>query len=76
MAKGSDGGVPGGVGSNPMAQTYATFYVEVDDVQAALDKVESLGGTKVVGPMEVPNGPTIGMFNDPDGNLVGVFKGM
>ncbi len=73
--EGSDG-IRGGVGSNPMGQTYATFYVDVEDVQAALDKVESLGASKVVGPMEVPNGPTIGMFTDPDGNLVGVYKRM
>jgi predicted enzyme related to lactoylglutathione lyase len=52
------------------------FYVGVDDVEAALAKAESLGGSRVFGPMEVPDGPTIGHFADPEGNVVGLFARM
>jgi predicted enzyme related to lactoylglutathione lyase len=76
MVEAGDGGIGGGVGTTPEgAPPYQTFYVGVDDVQAALDKAESLGGSKMVGPMELPMGGTIGMFTDPEGHMIGLFKG-
>lgn len=39
---------------------HVTFYVEVPDVEAALAKAESLGGTRVMGPDKVPDGPELG----------------
>jgi uncharacterized protein len=72
----SDDGVGVGVGTGPDgAPAYQTFYVGVDDVQAALDKAESLGGGKMMGPMDLPMGGTIGLFTDPEGHLIGLFKG-
>ena len=53
---------------------HVTFYVEVPDVEAALAKAESLGGTRTMGPDQVPDGPVIGLFQDPDGNSVGVVR--
>ena len=29
-----------------------------------------------MGPMDVPGGPQIGLFKDPEGHTVGVVKGM
>jgi predicted enzyme related to lactoylglutathione lyase len=52
---------------------YTTFYVQVDDVQAALDKAAELGGKTVVPPVEIPTG-TFAWFADLDGNTVGLFK--
>jgi uncharacterized protein len=81
MVQGGDGdaGMPsiqGGVGTAPEgAPSYQTFYVAVDDVGAALEKAESLGGSKAMGPMDLPMGGTIGLFTDPDGHLIGLFKG-
>lgn len=76
MVAAGEGGIGGGVGSAPDgAPAYQTFYVGVDDVQAALDKAESLGGTKSMGPMDIPMGGTIGLFTDPEGHLIGLFKG-
>jgi uncharacterized protein len=69
--------VGGGVGPAPEGQPgHAMFYVGVNDVEAALQKAESLGGSRVFGPMEVPDGPTIGHFADPEGNVVGLFARM
>ena len=69
--------VGGGIGPTPDgAPPHAMFYIGVDDVGAALDKAESLGGSKVMGPMDVPDGPTIGHFADPEGNVVGLFARM
>jgi uncharacterized protein len=69
--------VGGGVGPAPEGQPgHAMFYVGVDDVEASLQKAESLGGSRIFGPMEVPEGPTIAHFADPEGNVVGLFARM
>jgi uncharacterized protein len=68
-------GIGGGIGPMPEGRDgYVTFYVAVDDVGSALRQAESLGGTRVVGPMQVPEGPEIGLFNDPEGHMIGVVK--
>jgi len=48
------------------------FYVGVPDVEAALQKAESLGGTRQIGPEGKPGTPVIGQFTDPEGHLIGV----
>jgi predicted enzyme related to lactoylglutathione lyase len=48
--------------------------VNVDDVQAKLDEAEKLGAKTMVPPMQVPEGPEIALFTDPDGNLIGLAK--
>ncbi len=68
-------GIPGGIGpAQEGSDGWVTFYVATDDVEGSLTKAETLGGTRVMGPMEVPEGPEIGLFNDPEGHLVGVVK--
>jgi predicted enzyme related to lactoylglutathione lyase len=66
-------GIGGGVGGVPEGyEGHVTFYVEVADVAAALERAESLGGKRLMGPDAVPGGPTIGQFADPEGHVVGV----
>lgn len=43
-------GIPGGVGGGAEYSGYAIFYVGVPDVEAALQKAEALGGTRIMGP--------------------------
>ena len=72
---GVEGGINGGIGASPEGgQGHVTFYVEVGDLEATLDKIEGLGGSRVVGPMDVPDGPRIAMFADPEGHLVGLIE--
>ena len=52
---------------------YTIFYVDVDDVPAALAKAESLGGKTLVPPVTIPNG-TFAWFADPEGNTIGLWK--
>ena len=71
---GSSQGIAGhltSLGHEP--EHYTMFYVDVEDVQAALDKAVELGGKKVVGPIAIPAG-TFAWFMDPDGNTVGLLK--
>jgi predicted enzyme related to lactoylglutathione lyase len=68
-------GIGGGVGTGPEGYDgHVTFYVEVPDVEAALAKAESLGGTRMMGPEQVMEGVEIGLFDDPEGHVVGVVK--
>ena len=53
-------------------QPKALFYVGVDDVGAALDQAEALGGQRVFGPDGVPGKLVVGQFTDPEGNLIGL----
>ena len=52
---------------------YTMFYVDVEDVRAALDKAVELGGKTLVGPITIPAG-TFAWFADPDGNTIGLLK--
>jgi uncharacterized protein len=52
---------------------YTMFYVDVEDVKAAIEKAVALGGRKIVGPITIPTG-TFAWIADPDGNMVGLIK--
>jgi hypothetical protein len=67
--------IGGGIASSmDGAAGQVTVYVEVDDLDATLKKAESLGGKTVMPPMEVPGGPTIAQFTDPEGHMIGLTK--
>jgi predicted enzyme related to lactoylglutathione lyase len=74
MVEGKDGGIGGGIAAAQDAKPAVTVYVDVDDLQATLDKAKSLGGEVVMPPMDVPGGPKIAQFKDPDGNVIGIMK--
>ena len=65
MADSSTAGLSGGIGcEGPGGRVRTTFYVDVPDLQAALDR--AIPGTSI----------SLAQFTDPDGNLVGLVKGM
>ncbi|MBV8085814.1 MAG: VOC family protein [Chloroflexi bacterium] len=78
MSDAKSSGLSVGIGTEgPSGRSRTTFYVDVPDLQAALDKAVQLGGKVVSPPMEIPGtGVSIAQFSDPDGNLVGLSKGM
>jgi uncharacterized protein len=66
-------GIMGGIGKAPEGYDgHVTFYVCVDDIESVFAKVEEHGGSRMTGPDRVPNGPVIGLFNDPEGHTIGV----
>jgi uncharacterized protein len=68
-------GIGGGIGAGPEGyEGHVTFYVGVPDVEAALARAESLGGSRMMGPETVMEGVEIGQFQDPEGHLVGVVR--
>ena len=67
-------GINGGIGKNQSGAAWATFYVGVDDLQATLDKAESMGAKTVVPVTDVPGIVTFALFTDPDGLMVGIIR--
>jgi predicted enzyme related to lactoylglutathione lyase len=66
-------GINGGVGGGAGYERRVLFYVGVPDVEAALQKAESLGGTRRMGPEPASGGDfAVGHFTDPEGHLIGV----
>jgi predicted enzyme related to lactoylglutathione lyase len=43
--------------------------------RAALDKIAANGGSTVEPPLDVPGGPSIALFSDPEGHVIGLVKG-
>ena len=66
------GGINGGVAQADQAGV--SVFVEVDDLQAYLNKVERLGGKTVMPITVIPDMVTFAMFSDPEGNVVGLVK--
>ncbi len=70
-------GIGGGIGQGPAGYPgHVTFYVAVPDVEEALQKAESLGGQRVMGPETIMDRIILGHFKDPEGHLVGVVQEM
>jgi len=68
-------GIGGGIGQGPDGyEGHVTFYVAVPDVEEALQKAESLGGTRVMGPEKIMDMVELGQFKDPEGNVIGLVK--
>lgn len=67
-------GIGGGVAGYDEVPNSVTFYVAVPDVEEALAKAESLGGSRVMGPQTVGEDVELGQFKDPEGNVIGVVK--
>lgn len=69
---GPEAGVGGGIA--PSTESRVVLYIQVVDLQETLARAESLGGRRVMEPMDVPGGPTIAQLADPEGNVVGLVK--
>jgi predicted enzyme related to lactoylglutathione lyase len=67
-------GVGGGISEGPEGYAgHVTVYVEVPDVDAALKKAQSLGGTITMGREEMDD-VVFGHFKDPEGHLIGLLE--
>jgi uncharacterized protein len=69
---GDGAGIAGGIGGGSGYEPHVIFYVGAPDVEAALQRAESLGGKRQMGPERAPSGLVVGHFTDPEGNLIGV----
>ena len=68
-------GIGGGVAGGPEGYDgHVTFYVEVPDVEEALSKAESLGGSRVMGPETIMGRMVLGQLTDPEGHVIGLIQ--
>jgi predicted enzyme related to lactoylglutathione lyase len=51
------------------------IYMQVPDPMVTIKQAESIGGKMLMPPTDIPNGPTIALISDPQGNTVGLVKG-
>jgi uncharacterized protein len=67
-------GIGGAIGAVPPGHPgRVVIYVEVPDIDEALNKAEALGGARMFGPQSF-NGFSIGLFRDPEGHMIGVVR--
>jgi predicted enzyme related to lactoylglutathione lyase len=68
-------GVGGAVGKAPEGMpAYLTMYIEVDDINDHLARIESAGGSTLMPRTEIPGTVTFALFADPAGNTVGLVE--
>jgi predicted enzyme related to lactoylglutathione lyase len=67
-------GINGGIGKSMDGLGYVTFYVEVANIAETLTVVEGRGGKRIMGPDQMPKGPLIALFSDPEGRVVGLIQ--
>jgi predicted enzyme related to lactoylglutathione lyase len=69
------GGIGGGVGASRDGNASVAVYVNVNDLNEHLQRVEAAGGRRAMDPMELPGGMgAIAGFLDPEGNWVGIWQ--
>ena len=68
-------GINGGVVKAADGEPSVAFYVQTDDLQAVLDKVNLLGGKTVTPITELPGMVTFAKFEDLDGLIIGLVLG-
>jgi uncharacterized protein len=52
---------------------YVTFYIQVEDIDGMLKKITEAGGTKIIGPIPLPDKTQFAWFKDPEGNMVALI---
>jgi hypothetical protein len=74
IATNSDRGIEGHVASlGHEPHNYTIIYVEVTDLDEAVERAESLGGRRLVGPVVISDG-RFAWIADPEGNTVGMIE--
>lgn len=69
-----------GGGFNPVTDEYpagtVTVYINTDDIEATLAKIEKHGGKTIAPKMEVSEMGWMALFTDPSGNMIGLWTEM
>jgi len=73
MTESEQTGIPGGVGKAPAGPGWATFYVDVPDLEASLAKATEQGAKVLMPPTPLPDGK-IAVFADPEGHPIGLHQ--
>jgi len=71
--EGIEQGIAGGIGTSPTGGPMTTVYAHVDDLDKYIERAETLGGKKIIGPMDVET-VSFAQFADPQGNVFGLWR--
>lgn len=71
---GSGEGIGGALVKRSEGAGVLTFYIQVDNIDAALSAVETAGGKRITERMPIPSVGWSAMFTDTEGNTVGLFQ--
>ena len=67
-----------GGGFNPVSDQNpagtVTVYIQAEDIEATLDKIEAHGGKVVIPKTVIPNTGWFALFTDPSGNQLALYK--
>ncbi len=77
LTSAGEGGIGGGFMQpqpGPIPKNQVTFYVKVENLQAAVDKAKGLGAEVVAPPTPIPGVGAFALFKDPDGNVMGLWS--
>jgi predicted enzyme related to lactoylglutathione lyase len=75
MVDPADGGLGGGLmQASQHMPPYVTVYVQVDDLESALERIGELGGVPLVPPTPIGDEMSFALFRDPEGNIVGLLR--
>ncbi len=73
VASGGPSGINGGIGGSPRPGSRVLVYAQVASIPALLERIESLGGRTVMPRTDI--GPVVmGLYEDPEGNLMGLLE--
>ena len=75
-AAGPGGGFPGFNAEMGIKTGEVLIYIDTDDIEASLAKIESLGGKTLMPKQEIPGMGWFAFFADPTGNKVALYKGL
>lgn len=73
-AAGEGEGIGGALTKRNADSPAVTFYIAVDDIDAALAAVEAAGGKRLTERMPIPTIGWSALFEDTEGNRVGLFQ--
>jgi predicted enzyme related to lactoylglutathione lyase len=73
VASGGPTGINGGIGGSPAPGSRVLVYAQVASIPALLERIESLGG-KIVMPRTDIGPVVMGLYEDPEGNLMGLLE--
>jgi predicted enzyme related to lactoylglutathione lyase len=59
--------------TRPGMPPYLTVYVQVENLDAALERAAGLGARRVVEPTPIEGVGSFALFQDPEGNVVGLL---
>ena len=73
VASGGPTGINGGIGGSPRPGSRVLVYAQVASIPAVLERIESFGG-KTIMPRTDIGAVVMGLYEDPEGNLMGLIE--